>query len=118
MIQVICCSSLFSVPGRVGAFSRDFITSLAPDCRALSGVLKIEKLKAPLIPGPEGAVNTNDWCITAKLVSAFVFTTRIVQSLYFLHLKFQASGHLLWLYSPVCNGPCRKTGFLITRLIK
>ena len=24
MIQVICCSSLLSVPGRVGAFSRDF----------------------------------------------------------------------------------------------
>ena len=47
-----------------GAFSRDFTTSLAPECRAFSGALKIEKLKAPLIPGPEGAVDTNDWCIT------------------------------------------------------
>ena len=66
MIQVICCSSLLSVPGRAGAFSRDFTTSLAPECRAFSGALKIEKLKAPLIPGPEGAVDTNDWCITCK----------------------------------------------------
>ena len=63
MTQVICCSSLLSVPGRAGAFSRDFTTSLAPECRAFSGALKIEKLKAPLIPGPEGAVDTNDWCI-------------------------------------------------------
>ena len=64
MSQVICCSSLLPVPGRAGAFSRDFTTSLAPECRAFSGALKIEKLKAPLIPGPEGAVDTNDWCIT------------------------------------------------------
>ena len=63
MIQVIWCSSLLSVPGRAGAFSRDFTTSFAPECRAFSGALKIEKLKAPLIPGPEGAVDTNDWCI-------------------------------------------------------
>ena len=54
---------LLSVPRRAGAFSRDFTTSLAPECRAFSGALKIEKLKAPLIPGLEGAVDTNDWCI-------------------------------------------------------
>ena len=41
--------------------------------------------------------------VTVKLISAFVFTTRIVQSLYFLNPKFQASSHLLWLYSPVCE---------------
>ena len=59
------------------------------------------------------------FAVTAKLISAFVFTTRIVQSLYFLNPKFQASSHLLWLYSPVCVGPGRKppkTGFLTTRL--
>ena len=67
MIQVICCSSLLSVPGRAGAFSRDFTRSLAPECRAFSGALKIEKLKDPLIPGPEGAVDTNDWCIIHAL---------------------------------------------------
>ena len=72
MIQVICCSSLLSVPGRAGAFSRDFTTSLAPECRAYSGALKIEKLKAPLIPGPEGAVDTNDCCIRCKSVVTFV----------------------------------------------
>ena len=41
--------------GRAGAFSRDFTTILAPESRAFSGALKIEKLKAPLIPGPRGA---------------------------------------------------------------
>ena len=46
--------------------------------------------------------------VTAKLISAFVFATRIVQSLYFLNPKFQASSYLLWLYSPVCIGPVRK----------
>ena len=70
MIQVICCSSLLSVPGRAWAFSRDFTTSLAPECRAYSRALKIEKLKAPLIPGPEGAVDTNDWCISGERRSA------------------------------------------------
>ena len=33
---------------------------------------------------------------------------RIVHSLCFLNLKFQASSHLLWLYSPVCVGPGQK----------
>ena len=68
MIQVICCSSLLSVPVRAGGFSSDFTTSLALECRAFSGALKIKKLKAPLIPGPEGAVDTNDWCITISNV--------------------------------------------------
>ena len=42
--------------------------------------------------------------VTAKLISAFVFATKIVLSLFFLNPKFQASSHLLWLYSPVCVG--------------
>ena len=42
--------------------------------------------------------------VTAKLISAFVFATLIVQFLYFLNPKFQASRRLLWLYSPVCVG--------------
>ena len=42
--------------------------------------------------------------VTAKLISAFVFAIRIVQSLYYLNPKFQASSHLLWLYSLVCVG--------------
>ena len=46
--------------------------------------------------------------VTAELINAFVFTTKIVQSLYFLKPKFQASSHLLLLYSQVCAGPGRK----------
>ena len=48
------------------------------------------------------------FAVTAKLISAFVFAIRIVQLLYYLNPKFQASSHLLWLYSPVCVGPGRK----------
>ena len=48
------------------------------------------------------------FAVTAKLISAFVFATWIVQSLCFLNPKFQVSSHLLWLYSPVCVGPGRK----------
>ena len=43
----------------------------------------------------------------ADLISAFVFATWIVQSLYFLNPKFQASNHLL--YSPVSVRPGRKS---------
>ena len=45
--------------------------------------------------------------VTAKLISAFVFTTRIVQFLYFLNPKFPASSHLLCLHSPVSVRPDR-----------
>ena len=48
------------------------------------------------------------FAVTAKLISAFVFATQIVQSLYFLNTKFQASIHLMRLYSPVSVGPGRK----------
>ena len=75
MSRVICCSSLLSVPGRAGAFSRDFTTSLAPECRTFSGALKIEKLKAPLIPGPEGVVDTNDWCIRLNVTETLTLKT-------------------------------------------
>ena len=43
-----------------------------------------------------------------RRISAFVFATLIVQSLYFLNSKFQASSYILWLYSPVCVRPGRK----------
>ena len=44
----------------------------------------------------------------ADLISAFVFATRIVQSLVFLNQKFQAPSHPVWLHSLVCVGPGRK----------
>ena len=50
--------------------------------------------------------------VTAKLISAFGFAIRRVQSLYFLNPKSQASNHLLWTRS---NTP--KTVFLTTRII-
>ena len=43
-----------------------------------------------------------------KLISAFVYATQIEQSLFFLNPNFQASSHLLWLYSLVCVRPSRK----------
>ena len=58
--------------------------------------------------------------VTAQLISAFVTATRMVQSLYFLNPKFQASSFLLWLQSLVCVGPGRKprgSGFFSTMLI-
>ena len=48
------------------------------------------------------------FAVTTKLISTFVFATQIVQSLYCLNTKFQASRHVLWLYSLVCIGPGRK----------
>ena len=50
------------------------------------------------------------FAVTAKLISAFVFATQIVQFLYFLHPKFPAStlSHLLCLYRAVCVGPVWK----------
>ena len=45
---------------------------------------------------------------TAKLISAFVFATRIVHFLVFLNPKFQASSLLLWLCSLICVRPVRK----------
>ena len=58
---------ILSSPGGAGAFSGDFTTNLARQCRAFSRALKIEKLKAPLFRGPEGAGATNDWCIKHRL---------------------------------------------------
>ena len=57
--------------------------------------------------------------VTALLISTFVFATSRVQSLFYLNPKFQASSHLLWLYSSVCQhwSETPKTGFLMTWLI-
>ena len=46
--------------------------------------------------------------VTVKLISAFADTTQIIPMLYFLNPKFQASSHLLHLYSSVCVRPVRK----------
>ena len=41
--------------------------------------------------------------VTVTADQCLCFPTKIVQSLYFLNQKFQASSHLLWLYSLVCG---------------
>ena len=51
--------------------------------------------------------------VTAQLISPFVVATQIVQSLFFLNPKFQASRLLLWLYRLVCVGPCRILKLLV-----
>ena len=69
-------------------------------------------------------VRKSDFCLgenkgADQLRGNFVFATRIVQFLFFLNPKFQASSLLLWLYRLVCVGPDRKptkTGFLASRL--
>ena len=53
-------------------------------------------------------VRKPDFCLCEKLISAFVFATRIVQFLFYLNPKFQASRSFLSLYRPVCVGPGRK----------
>ena len=68
MIQVSCSLFKFCQPPGAGPFSGDFTTNLARQCRAFSRALKIEKLKAPLFRGPEGAGATNDWCITHHII--------------------------------------------------
>ena len=37
-VQVICCSSLLSISGDAGAFSRDITINLSPQCSAFSRV--------------------------------------------------------------------------------
>ena len=49
---------------------------------------------------------------TAKLISTFVFATSIVQFLFYLYPKFQASSLLIRLYRPVCVGHDRKRKLL------
>ena len=48
------------------------------------------------------------WLFAYAKTKTQVFATWIVQSLYFLNPKFQASSQLLWLHSLVCVGPGRK----------
>ena len=59
------------------------------------------------------------WKVTAQLISALVFATWIVQPLFNLYSKFQASSIFLRLYRPVCVKPdwkILKTGFLASQL--
>ena len=61
-----------------------------------------------LVGKPTICIGENKDAVTAKLISAFVFATRIVQFLFYLNPKFQASSLILWLHRLVCIGPVRK----------
>ena len=50
------------------------------------------------------------FAVTAKLIIAYVFATRIVQSLFFLNPNFEAPCYFLLLYRRVCVRPCQKPG--------
>ena len=54
---------------------------------------------------PDFCICKNKAAVTAQLISAFVFATRVVQFLFFLNPKFQACSHLLWLHRLVCVRP-------------
>ena len=72
---------IFSLWG-ASAFRRDFTTNMTPQRRAF----KTEMLNAPLFPGPERAVNTNDYvhkcyigrlnCITFFIQCSFTFNDK------------------------------------------
>ena len=66
--QLLFFILILPAPG-AGAFSGDFTTNLARQCRAFSRALNIEKVKAPLFRGPEGAGTTNDWCIILSIAT-------------------------------------------------
>ena len=55
-------------------------------------------------------VRKPDFCLCENkgAFSAFVFATRIVQFLFYLNPKLQASSSFLSLYRPICVGPGRK----------
>ena len=46
--------------------------------------------------------------VTAKLISAFFFPTRIVHFLFYLNPKFQASSSFLCFNRSICVGPVRE----------
>ena len=50
--------------------------------------------------------------VTAQLISAFVFASRMVQFHFYSNPKFQASSIIMRLYRPVCVKPSRKTKLL------
>ena len=55
------------------------------------------------------------FAVATRVISGFVFTTRIVQFLFSLNPKFHVSSHLLLLHIPVCVRPCQRP-VLKTRL--
>ena len=80
-------------------------------------LLHTNRYMAEINEPPHGKTNNlhgrKRFALIVKLISAFVFTTRIVQLLFFLNSKFQAFYLLLQLYSLVCVGPGQKLKLLL-----
>ena len=61
------------------------------------------------------------FAVTAKLISAFVFATRIVQSLFFLNTKFQAlaifCGCTAWFVSDLVGNPEDRFSHVVAHLV-
>ena len=90
----------------------DFKTTIKPICTPLRTSPLWNKNKLIWAMSWENRIfaysKTKTQISFAKLISAFVFATYKVQSLYFLDRKFEAFSHLVWLYSPVCVRRGRK----------
>ena len=63
--------------------------TLAPQCRAFRRALKIQKLKAQLFPGPEGARDTNDWCNKGYMCVCFFISYIFYHDCYSVGLNEQ-----------------------------
>ena len=96
------------VPGHCLWFIfRRFHTILCPTFNTISTLYLSRLMGKPTICICETKAQIS-FAVTAKLISAFVFATRIVQFLYFLNPKFPVSSHLLCLYRLVFVRPVRK----------
>ena len=97
--MVICVSDVSkTVRHRKFKFIQNLIVVICIVYETISLLLLIRSyIMSHLMEKPAVSICENKG--TDQLICAFVFATRILQSLYFLHTKFQASSHLLWLYS-------------------
>ena len=105
-LKKFICTPLAFFRIRLFAVKLYFLVSIPTYCPAVKGTF------ISLKTGFFGYAKTKaqiSCAVTAQVISAFVFATRIIQFIFYLNPKFQASIHLLWLYRPVCVGPCRKS---------
>ena len=91
--------------------------NVRPLCRKAAPLFLSNRYSITIYEPPHGKTNNLHLAktktqisfeVTAKLISAFVFTTWIVQFLFYLNPKFQASCCFLCLNRPVCVGPVWK----------
>ena len=114
MISINCLSGLLSRScDKISdqTFSKRIIVALQACNNRISSILLYHMslvMRKPAFCKHAKTKTQISFAVTAKLISALVFARQILQSLFFLNPKFQASSHLLWLYSPICVGPGRK----------